>query len=245
MMNREEFIQALADSSTLGHASTGLENVLKHFPYCQSLQMLYFLWLLQHNDIRYHNRLRIAAAYVPDRGVLKDHVEQLELTNQKTEEIAKPDDIVTTHHVDNMKPELQPEVPANQQQEIQHQPNIVAGENEKDSDGTLADITAETKGDQLSPQQEKSKSELIDKFIKNAPRLRTRSDFFNPNDYAKASAIDRDDIISETLALIYLKQGNAEKAIKIYEKLILKVPDKSTYFAAQIEKIKGNSNLNN
>lgn len=95
------------------------------------------------------------------------------------------------------------------------------------------------------PKYEKSKSELIDQFIKNSPRIsRSRSDFYNPVDYAMKSEIDKEDIVSETLAKIYLSQGNLEKPIKIYEKLILKVPEKSSYFARQIEKIKQKQNLN-
>jgi len=91
----------------------------------------------------------------------------------------------------------------------------------------------------------KSKAELIDRFIKNSPRIsRSKSDFYNPVDYAQKSEIDKDNIVSETLAKIHLTQGSYEKAIKIYEKLILTVPEKSSYFARQIEKIKQTQNLN-
>ena len=47
-----------------------------------------------------------------------------------------------------------------------------------------------------------------------------------------------EDFVTETLASIYAQQGYYKKAVQIFEKLSLKYPEKSTYFAAQIEKVK-------
>jgi hypothetical protein len=51
--------------------------------------------------------------------------------------------------------------------------------------------------------------------------------------------MDEEEIVSETLALLYARQGNIQKAIHIYQKLSLRFSEKSRYFAAQIENIKG------
>ncbi|MDP2722673.1 MAG: hypothetical protein Q8O72_07950 [Bacteroidales bacterium] len=86
-------------------------------------------------------------------------------------------------------------------------------------------------------EREKTKEELLDEFIKNQPSItRPRASFFNPLDVAKESIVDQENIISETLATIYYDQGHLQKAIKIYQKLSLKYPEKSTYFAALIQK---------
>lgn len=54
---------------------------------------------------------------------------------------------------------------------------------------------------------------------------------------ASESVLVNKDMATETLALIFLKQGKPEKAIDTYQKLMLKYPEKSSYFASQIKKI--------
>ena len=86
-----------------------------------------------------------------------------------------------------------------------------------------------------------SRKELIDKFILENPSItRPKAEFYNPISVAQNSIIDQENIVSETLAKIYEKQGYFDKAISIYEKLGLKYPKKSRYFAAQIERLQEN-----
>jgi hypothetical protein len=51
-------------------------------------------------------------------------------------------------------------------------------------------------------------------------------------------SIDQGDVITETMAEVWIKQGNMEKAIETYNKLSLLNPDKSAYFASLAEQLK-------
>ncbi len=80
---------------------------------------------------------------------------------------------------------------------------------------------------------------ILDKFIRENPRIsRGKAEFYNPVNMAKQSVEDNDEIVTETLASVYYKQGHYKKAIRVYEKLCLIYPHKMPYFASLIQKIK-------
>jgi len=81
--------------------------------------------------------------------------------------------------------------------------------------------------------------DLIDKFIQEDPKIKpTKSEFYSPVNMARLSVTDNEGLVSETLAVIYVDQGNYEGAIDAYEKLSLKNPEKRSYFASQIKILK-------
>jgi tetratricopeptide (TPR) repeat protein len=53
-------------------------------------------------------------------------------------------------------------------------------------------------------------------------------------------SLEQGEIVTETMAEVWAKQGNREKAIEVYEKLSLQNPAKSHYFAALIEQLSNN-----
>ncbi len=87
----------------------------------------------------------------------------------------------------------------------------------------------------------KMQSELIDKFILDNPRIEPAKEKAETAqvDISKPFVEEKGEFVTETLARIYVNQGYFSRAIEIYEKLCLKFPEKSSYFASQIEKVKG------
>ncbi len=79
---------------------------------------------------------------------------------------------------------------------------------------------------------------IIDRFIKNEPQIKTpKIEQLNTENKAKKSAEDNYDLVSETLASIYIEQMLYHKAIDTYQKLSLKFPEKSRYFADLIQSL--------
>ncbi len=90
--------------------------------------------------------------------------------------------------------------------------------------------------------KEKNKA-LIDKIIETNPGLiknKEEPKFYTPDSKAKESLLENEHLVTETLARIYALQGSVNKAVRAYEILSLKFPQKSAYFASLIQKLKNN-----
>jgi tetratricopeptide (TPR) repeat protein len=81
------------------------------------------------------------------------------------------------------------------------------------------------------------KFDLIDEFIKNSLKIKIDNKSGVKSSFKTDQKI-KDELITETLAKIYVKQKKFNKAIKAYEILSLKYPKKSSFFADQINDIK-------
>jgi len=108
-------------------------------------------------------------------------------------------------------------------------------QNEMHSFNEWLTITKASKINRLTSEDDK----LIKNFISLKPSVKIKKDkkFFKSVDIAKSSLKENTDLITETLARVYLEQEHFNKAINAYEKLKLKFPQKSTLFAEQIKLI--------
>jgi tetratricopeptide (TPR) repeat protein len=95
----------------------------------------------------------------------------------------------------------------------------------------------EEKTSSIDPKKQK-KLELIDKFIEANPKIPPIKKDTEPRFKLESSSENSPYLMTETLARVYLEQNKYDKAIQAYEILILKYPEKSSFFANRISDIK-------
>jgi len=199
-------------------------------------------------DYRFEPELRKTAAHASDRVRLREWIGYLEDFENEAESRIKSDIVAFTaannpvddprlHDLEEQIKESLMEIERKKSRllELLEEKKAIAGV----SDVTEEEPAEEGKGKQMRPLP---KDDLLDEFIRNAGRQGfNRAAFYNPEDSARKSIEENEGIVSETLARLVAAQGKKEKAIEIYQKLMLKNPQKSSYFAAQIEKLRKES----
>jgi len=235
-----------------------------HYPYCQTGQLLLAKNLYNNGNPDYTRYINKAASYagsrkklyalvnalskssenpeIIDRSQIQNKISEISkpiAENKPAESIIKPETTIveeqkTINKLEDRKPDVSAITISDADKKNEYQKQLRL---------RLAEIAQESKNkSSLTSATKENHNELIDKFIKEEPRLAPQnSEIKNEEDLSKKSSMDDSEIISETLAQIYEKQRNFEKAIKTYEKLSLKFPEKNTYFASQIENIKKNN----
>ncbi len=213
-MNIDRFYAVLKDPLLLNNSSLEeLRTMVEAYPYASNLHVLYLLNLVDAKDHKSKEYLTIAALYAGDRAKLKYWVEY----------IKNP-------------PEMSPKLE-------------ISSRVEKDKAELLSLLRQRMKtfkaqkGDKIT-NKTLPKNELIERFLAEQPSISRPGNqaFYNPQQEAiDSTKEDVSDLVTETLADIYIQQGLIEKAIRIFEKLILKYPKKSSYFADRIEELSKNT----
>ena len=192
---------------------------LQAFPYFTSMQLLFAKGLYNTDSISYNRQLRKAAAYAGDRKLL------FRLITENVKEVEQIPEIKIGEKEKIQTPE----------KELKIGKPLEFTEKETHSFSEWLALTKIKKIDRTKGKEEN----LIDKFVETEPRISKpkKEEFFSPVQSAKESLIENDEIVTETLARVYLEQAHYDKAIAAYEKLSLKFPQKSSFFASQIKLI--------
>tara|TARA_B100000809_G_scaffold142735_1_gene140251 strand:- start:25233 stop:25967 length:735 start_codon:yes stop_codon:yes gene_type:complete len=227
-MDIQNFTNLMHSSEVLSNETTlDLEKISKKYPYFQAAKAVYLKGLKQNNNFKYNKTLKSTAAITVDRSVLFDYVTNFEFTTaNKNKEKSTPQ----TNSIDVLEIEETLEIG----KPLEFQKNESHSFNEWLVLSNSKPITRKT--DNKTTTSLLKNKDLINRFINQNPSIKplvkdihTLSS--NQNTYQES------ELMTETLAKVYLEQNKYSNAIKAYQILILKYPEKSGFFADQIKKI--------
>lgn len=177
---------------------------------------------------------------------------------QTTEQLERDEDMdqVRADIMSNLNQLVQLKESINFEQFAKHEIGGSSKHSEKDkinkTKGDEDGIVEEIKSIELEIKEEtntdqKKQIEIIDSFISLETPIKPKGE--SEKDGETGNAVDltdknsdfNDDLVSENLAKILVKQGKISRALDIYKKLIWKYPQKKAYFAAQIESLENNT----
>ena len=203
-----------------------IKELIDNYPFCTTSRLLYLKSLQNTNNINYNYNLKKTAAYSPDRKRLFYFLTQNKVNLNKR--ILNTTDTINTKLI--TKKNIIKRLSIGQPLEFQKEEKYSFNEWLKLSQVKPINRVKETEN------QFQKKVSLIEDFIANRNRkIKKEADFSDAK--SNNSIKFHFDIVTETLAKVYLEQGHYEKAKAAYFQLSLKYPQKSSLFASQIELI--------
>lgn len=215
MMDKSMFNARLADMCRYSMLDkTEIQAEKNRFPYCSLLQMMDILSDKATDTSRWEERfLPKAMLYLIDNARFEDYLRKAEYGEFQVPAAPKP-------AAQAEKPKAKPSPAAEQD---------------------TFDIMKEINAYQEVSFKTAPKSVILSKFLEsgnyNPDEMEDKEDV--PVEVLGKKSIAKDESLeTETLAVVLEKQGRWERAIDVYEKLIVKYPEKSSIFAVRISELK-------
>ncbi|MEC4049607.1 tetratricopeptide repeat protein [Flavobacterium sp. SUN046] len=274
-MNQTDFTHLVNKPDTINERQNdSLEKIIEEFPYFQSARVLRLKHLYNQDSFKYNYALKVAAAFTTDRSILFDFITsdnfvtiQNRLYDQKIAELLDIDVVgmeVVTYDKDSAINPLEQSILSSineaevAKELVEEKLNIGKplefSQNEKHSFqewlqlSRLSPIERKpqpiAENNPIEEEEKRKKLELIDKFIENNPKIPPVKKEISTM-AIETKIEDKSYLMTETLARVYLEQRKYSKAIQAYEILILKYPEKSSFFADRILDIKNLQQNNN
>lgn len=191
------------------------------------------------NDVSYTNIEKLGISHLFTSSLEKENEENFENKEESTE----------IEHSE-IEEEVKEDLVGNEINEIQlSEPSIEnkQEENTLESDKltfnqwiSLSKQKKALKSEKVIPQQEKQNS-IISNFIENNPKIKPvakDTKYSKDVEFKKEEIQDIANLMTITLAQLYVEQGKYDTALTAFKILSLKYPEKSSYFASEIRRIK-------
>ncbi len=210
---------------------SNLQELVRRYPYYHTARILLLQALFKQHSPAFDKELKKSSSLIPNRTTLFNQIERRNYladeerrkhnSDDEEQKADKTDEVIDTF----LSNSQQTSTPSRKVAVDATQDYIsYLMQTNPDEEEILADETGDL--------------EVIDNFLKNKNKrfvirddADVNSDESQPEDEQKAH---NNEILTETLAQIYIKQGKFEKAIEIIGRLSLIYPKKNRYFADQI-----------
>jgi len=266
-MNTIEFSNILKQPEGINEQQTmGLKGVLNDYPYFQSARALYLKGLKNEESYSYNHELKLTAAHTTDRSVLFDYITSdsfnqniTSKVQQKLQEQINNIEVIAAEEISVFDSEtsfydekvLNPDLFEEKTEEntvIITEDHLAIGTplefdvNETHSFQEWLNLSATSTIQRIETKEdEKPKTlrnvDLINKFITSKPKITPVKKTVSLKNLAQENSFNSNELMTETLAKVYLEQKNYKKAIQAYRILSLKYPEKNSFFAVRISEL--------
>lgn len=264
-MNLIEFNEILSGPDQIKKSQlAGLQQITEQYPYFQVAHYLHLKGLKKRRSFKYNDHLKKTAAYTTDRSLLFDNItsDDLDIHPAPSDLIIEKNDTAVKEEVDIVEVDKLPDevIPKDvHPEETSPEETLKVGQPlDFKSDETFSfrewlqlssfepinrSITSPIE-EKIPPQKQPDtvdkgvgNMDLIDKFIAASPKINP-SLYDSYTDVGMDSVQENESLMTETLAHVYVEQKKYKKAITAFTILSLKYPEKSSFFAHQIQAVK-------